>query len=451
MTTPRLVYRTAFNPQHAFYGDGSSCYNLTGRSVNPFTANDPCVKCVQNKSADPAMMTPTEADLVTVRFPASTGSAYTYWTRIGTDYSSCTSFPDDCSSAPNCSSTQACCPKIGGGVYEGYFEFWMYVPAEEPTRINLCDYNAQQVLPRTYPFYHGGKLLGVCSKNCPTGNKQTAEYTTGWTLRLMFREQGRLVLLYSVPPGGFPLDPVPPFFAAQPQPPSTSDSTDQYWFATTDTSMHSYRLAEYCFNPVKDLNYGQTQHEWGNNIPNPIDQILQYGAWNFLRVAFDVPSGTVKVFHGFSQSRDRIPDLRIVVNTPAGSIPFTTKDPMQSVYWQPFYGGQSCDWLPSCLSECPPDSQTACYKKTPSYDECSPYFIFGDLSVYAGKPVDSCLPLADCTCAPSSSALQQQKQSSPPPAAPPTNAHVIITVVVIMVSLLVIVALILGIMWLGDK
>lgn len=431
---PELVYQTDFQKDAQW---NASCYNMSGRSNNPFTRSDPCLKCVNNTSTQSNVT--MSSNLIKVVFPPTTGSGTTFWTRIGTDYTKCTTFPETCTAIADCSTTQSCCPMVGN-IRTGHFEFWIYVPPEDPTKINECRYNAQTQLPRTYPFYHGGKLLGVCSHQCPTGNGQTNPvYDQGWTLRLMFREQGRIAVLYSVPStetSSFSLEPVPPDFqSCEPNGGWSSTSTDQYWFATTDSSLHAYRLAEYTFNPVEGLNCGQTQYVWPGGQTNPIDQILQYDRWNFLRVTFDVDEGTVQLYHGISEQKDTsscptmIPDLTIVVNTPKNTIPFTTKDSLQSVYWQPFYGGHSCDWLPSCLgTSCPTDE--TCYKTSDPINECSPFFLFGNLYVYSDTFITT-TPTTPTTMLPTTTPLPS-KSSSPTALYYTILALLIVVVVVVM-------------------
>ncbi|NBO24715.1 MAG: hypothetical protein EBU93_05730 [Chlamydiae bacterium] len=433
-----LLYQTRFTPDSIPF---SSCYDLSGRSTNPFTTSDPCIKCINNTRTNSEVTIPS--NFIKIVFAPTTGSGQAYWTRLGTDYSKCSVFPDTCSMIENCEKTQSCCPKIGN-TRKGYFEFWIYIPQEDETKKNVCHYNEKTTLPRTYPFYHGGKLLGICSQKCPTGNSPTdPTYNEGWTLRIMFREKGRIALLYSVPSTKttpFSLQPVPPDFLSCGHTDWTSGSTDQYWFATTDTSLHPYRLAEYTFNPVEGIDCGQTQLVWPGRKQNPIDQILRYNAWNFLRVSFDVDHGSAQLFHGvsgqtsISSCPEKIPDLKIVVNTPPNTIPFTTKQPMQSVYWQPFYGGKSCDWLPSCLDEmCPSD----CYDQITPINDCSPYFLFGDLNIYSNIP-ETLSSSANMTTNMTPNMTTNMTPNMKPPSASPTKKHFFHTFIALLSILLLI-------------
>jgi hypothetical protein len=270
----------------------------------------------------------------------------------------------------------------------------VYFPPENNSKTNLC-HVTQGSLGKTYPFYHGGKLLGVCSGKCPTGNGGGEMYNTDWTLRIMFREKGVVALLYSIPDPSttpFSYEPVPPPLKATCCPQGNcqefsvqDNSSDQYWFATPDETYHPYRLAEYTFNNITGLNCGVTQQAWPGGIPNPIVPLLQAGKWNFLRVYFNVPEGTAQMLHfvdkASTPSPTQVPnyvpedsECSLVVNTPPGSIPFTSQQGAQSFYFQPFFGGKSPDWDPACLD-------TSC-SIVSSESGCSPSFVFGDVKIY---------------------------------------------------------------------
>jgi hypothetical protein len=66
-----LVYTTQFDAGASWDG---SCYNVTGRTVNPFTAKNPCLKCVNNQ--DYASKMTSFPNFVEMQFPPSTGSQY---------------------------------------------------------------------------------------------------------------------------------------------------------------------------------------------------------------------------------------------------------------------------------------------------------------------------------------------------------------------------------------
>lgn len=352
---PKERYETSFSEK-----DSLNCSSYDSRGTNPFTKNDACVNCVV-KNTDLVVL---QEDGCRVQFTPSIGSTETFWIRVG---------KDACQGKCDGKCSTDCCPTIGD-IRKGQLCFWMYFPPEDSSKQNLCKYNEKTQLPRIYPFYHGGKILGICSSQCPTGNSTTdSKYNEDWTIRLMFREKGRLALLYSVPLGGFSVEPVPP-----PLQPSSfiSKSTDQYWFATKDTSLHPYRLAEYTFNPVSDIKCSLTQLEWPNQIPNPIDQILESGKWNYLMVQWDVDKGTVQVYHKSDESStpDTIPQYTpipdLVIDTPENTIPFISKRGAQTFYFQPFFGGSTTDWMPVPMdSSCHPLSDNA------------PYFIFGNISI----------------------------------------------------------------------
>ena len=313
-------------------------------------------------------------------------SANTFWIRLGHD-GNCSSCPKECPG-------NQCCPGIGGqaGIKRGRFQCWIYFPPENRQYQNTCSgYDASKTLPRTYPFYHGGKLLGVCSNKCPTGNKTDDVYNQNWTIRFMFREQGRLALLYSVPLGGFSLEPVPDALRKSCCPSGgcstfKSTSTDQYWFATTDPTYHRFRMAEYTFNAATGISCC-TQLKWPNGQANPIDAILRTDCWNFLMMHWNVEEGTVQIDYAYDPDRtyeDGAPTytpstdrLLRVLDTPKGTIPFAGKQGASSLYFQPFYGGSSSDWIPSDASS-PPSSSSVCdIHPTPE-----PFFAFGDVAVY---------------------------------------------------------------------
>lgn len=381
-SSPNIVYHTSFAPDHDLL---ASCSNQTQRVTNPFTAYDPaCIKCI-TKNADKATI---ENNVLHVRFPPSVGSSSTFWTRIGTAALSSCSSASSCGPDPaTCSKTSSCCPALGSGVRKGYLDAWVFFPAEDASLQNRCNWNETRMVKRTFPFYHGGKLFGVCSSQCPTGNSKTPAYNQDWTIRLMFREGGRLVLLYSVPADKpYLLSPVAPQLqACCPNGDCasfTSASTDQYWYATKDTSLHPFRLAEYTMNSTADATCC-TAYEWPGGVPNPIQPVLEGGKWNFLRMKWDIDRGTVQVYHAIdligstpSQAPAYTPQpdaLVMVINTPPFSIPFPGAQPVKSLYFQPFFGGSQNDWLPVPLNDCndPVDPSTV-----------TPVFSFGDLMLY---------------------------------------------------------------------
>lgn len=376
------VYETRFRADSTSLD--SSCYNATGRSTNSFTASNPCVKCT-NKHMEQGSL---QENSLSVQFPPVAGPSF--WTRLGTDGpSSCTTF--HAGNASDCCTDNSCCPPLAENLVKGRFEFWVYFPAEDQAKLNQCKVTAGS-LGKTYPFYHGGKLLGICSQGCPTGNVANASYGTDWTLRVMFREKGVVALLYSIPDPEttpFSYEPVPLSLQATCCPHGQCDeffvkdrSADQYWFATRDSDYHGYRLAEYTFNNVSGLNCGVTQQVWPGNIPNPIAPILQAGVWNFLRVRFDVLEGTAQMLHYVditasppTTAPDYAPDdneCDLVIDTPAGTIPFTSKQGVKSFYFQPFFGGKSPEWDPACLD-------SSC-NIVPG--DCAPAFVFGDVKVF---------------------------------------------------------------------
>jgi hypothetical protein len=365
-----LVYQTSFR-------NGSitdSCSKYDTRKNYAFTTYDPCLKCV-NKNTGMASIV---GDGLQIRFPTATGSSQTFWTRVGANAGSSCKAVSSC--LGDCQNDNSCCPSIGN-VYKGYMDVWVYFPEEDKTQINTCNYDFDKKMPRTSPFFHGGKLFGVCSSKCPTGNTKNGDYNTDWTIRIMFREQGRLVLLYSVPADQpFLLEPVPSQIRLWCCPNGdcsrlSSNSTDQYWFATTDTRLHAYRLAEYTFNDTDEISCC-SQYKWPDGSVNPIDQVLRYGAWNFLRMEWDVDRGSVRVYHTWTNDETTptfTPShMDIVIDTPDGSIPFTSKQPARTVYFQPFYGGSTTDWVPTSVNDsCVPTSTE------------TPTLVFGDVSVFS--------------------------------------------------------------------
>jgi hypothetical protein len=359
-----LIYSTQFTESLSLNGQGKS---------NPFTSFNPSLKAVVK---DPQHLAKLVNNTLQLSFQPLAGTSNIMYARIGQQGSS---------------SCQDCLPL--GGMKKGRFEFWIYFPKEDLHKINT--YNQKN---NSYPFYHGGKLLGICSKNCPTGGNTSSNpyYNSDWTLRIMFREKGVVALLYSIP------DPAKTPFSLQPVPPPLIDccpqkncrdffvspgstNADQYWFATKNKNYHPYRLAEYTFNSCSQKTNGCkiTPSSWPNGIANPITPILTPGTWNFLRVHFDVDEGTAQMFHYTDiknfpniKAPDYTPsdqDLSIVVNTPKGSIPFTSKQKMGNFYFQPFFGGKDADWYPDCIND----------KKKATDTDCQPVFGFGDVKIFA--------------------------------------------------------------------
>ena len=378
-----LVYSTEFSSASSISLFGS-CYNASGRQSNPFTAFNPCLKCA-NKNMQEGTL---GINCLKIQFPPTTGPSF--WTRVGADASSsCTT-----SSGTSCCTDNTCCPPLTtSNLPKGRFEGWIYFPPLDPTKRNDCN-TPVGGLGKVYPFYHGGKLLGVCSQQCPTGNVWNETYDTDWTLRIMFREKGVVALLYSIP------DPTKIPFSYEPVPPPLygccpggdcsgfyveDKSVDQYWFATPDATYHPYRLAEYTFNSVQGIQCGVTQTTWPGPMPNPIVPILEAGTWNFLRVKFDVLEGTAQLLHTVdttststnpSQAPSYTPEdeaCTVVINTPPGTIPFTSKQGAKSFYFQPFFGGKSPEWDPTCVDD-------SC--KDISGTNCAPFFVFGDVNIY---------------------------------------------------------------------
>jgi len=360
-----VIYQTMFSEAD----DAVTCSSYEERqTTNPFTRYSPCLNCVSKNVQDRVTFLDGGCR---IDFPPTTGSSETFWVRIGND--ACEGKCD-----PVCS--QDCCPSIGD-MKTGVLCAWIYFPPENSEQVNLCNYNDKTEIPRDYPFYHGGKLFGVCSGQCPTGNSSTdTRYNDDWTIRLMFREGGRLVLLYSVPLGGFNLEPVPPQLREtcfKDSASLTSISTDQYWYATLDSSYHPYRMAEYTFNAVSGINC-VTQKDWPDGEENPIPSILKTGKWNYVKMEWDVDDGRVRVFHQIDNDLDEntiptyTPDSPfLVIDTPKDTIPFQSKKGAQTFYFQPFYGGKADDWLPVPVDE---DCNRIDTTDTP-------YFIFGDIFI----------------------------------------------------------------------
>ena len=356
-----------------------NCSKLDSRKMNAFIAKDPCLKCVCKNSEKAKIINNT----LNVRFSPEVGSSNAFWIRLGANAGSSCHPVDSCIDSSSCMNDNTCCPSIGN-IGKGYLDFWIFFPAEDVSMQNLCNFNAKTKLPRTSPFYHGGKLLGICSSQCPTGNSSSDKrYNTDWTIRLMFREQGRLALLYSVPLGSFPLEPVPDPIRSYCCPGGdcsklSSASTDQYWFATKNKSFHKYRLGEYAFNPTNDIDCC-TQYKWPDGSDNPIDQIFQYNKWNFLRVKWDVENGMVQVYHASDHSSDESTapsytpsTLDVVIDTPPKTIPFVSAQPAKSFYFQPFFGGSENDWIPTSVD-----------KVCTRLSDQTPVFTFGDVHIYS--------------------------------------------------------------------